>query len=138
MGQCLVLCNVIIRKKYKIAEYRGNFYLVVASKYTDRCFDVFRMDAAYTSWNFKGRVDLRLNPHREFDGSPPKCFYDYLLFIVEGEEESTKMVLLTRESKIVSYDLKELSFGKIYDLSPEQDLPVRPNFYQSIESLACV
>lgn len=81
------------------------------------------MDSADYSWIAKGQVDVRLNPYA---GSPCGSTFlpghHYILFIIEKEDENepTKVVPLTKESSVLSYDLKDMSFKKIYDLSARQ------------------
>ncbi|KAI3875145.1 hypothetical protein MKX03_021639, partial [Papaver bracteatum] len=105
-------------------------------------FSIFEMDSADYNWIAKGQVDVRLNPYA---GSP--CSSTYLppyhciLFIIEKEDEneSAKVVLLTKESSVLSYDLKDMSFKKIYDVSARQEFDdFNAEFHQYIESLACV
>ncbi|RZC46930.1 hypothetical protein C5167_039876 [Papaver somniferum] len=64
------------------------------------------MDAANSNWNVKVQVSVSSNPYS-------LSFLDKILFITTErieEKESTKVVLLTTESTVVSYDLvKDLS-----------------------------
>ncbi|KAI3883366.1 hypothetical protein MKW92_039612, partial [Papaver armeniacum] len=99
-------------------------------------FRIFEMDAANSNWNVIGQVNLSLNPY----WSPSDSFLDKILFITErGEEkESRKVLFLTKRSMVVSYDLKDLSFEKIFDLSACPKFRHGVKFHQYIESLACV
>ncbi|KAI3852323.1 hypothetical protein MKX03_018968, partial [Papaver bracteatum] len=98
-------------------------------------FNIFERDAAYSTWNAKGQVGIRLNPYGHFPGSP----FGYAFIIkTKQEKELTKVLLLTNESMVVSYDLKDMSFEKIYDLSAKHEFRFGVKFHQNIESLAGV
>ncbi|XP_026434678.1 F-box protein At5g07610-like [Papaver somniferum] len=126
-------------KSFDIAEFRGHFYLIEKDHgcYT---FNIFELDSA-DCWNVKGPVDMRLNLYA---GSPYdpifRLYRDHIIFITEREEEedSTKVVLLTKEKSVVTYDLKDMSFEKIHDLLARRQLYLCVRFYQYIESLARV
>ncbi|XP_026430347.1 F-box protein At5g07610-like [Papaver somniferum] len=127
-------------KTFDIAEFRGHFYLIEKDhgRFT---FNIFELDSA-NCWNVKGAVDVRLNPYA---GSPYSSIIrglntDFIIFITEREEEneSTRVVLLTKDRSVVTYDLKGMSFEKIHDLSAGQQLNITVRFHQYIESLACV
>ncbi|KAI3952442.1 hypothetical protein MKX01_005309 [Papaver californicum] len=127
-------------KTFYIAEYLGHFYLIEKDCPHDHfSFSIFERDAAYSSWNLKGHVDMSLNPYVKFAASPTGTV-DYIVFIMQGEEEkeSTKVFLIANESMVVSYDLKDMIFEKIYDLSTREEFPEDVSFHQHIESLACV
>ncbi|KAI3852321.1 hypothetical protein MKX03_018966, partial [Papaver bracteatum] len=101
-------------------------------------FRIFEMDAANSSWIVKCQVDVNLNPYdRSSFGSTFFHLLNSILFIIESGEE--KVVMLTKDGVVVYYDLKDMSFEKIYDLSARQRFPLGIiNFYQYIESLACI
>lgn len=119
--------NGDVVKSFNIAEYGGHFYLIERDWDVDpfgcNRFCIFEMDSADYSWIAKGQVDVRLNPYA---GSPCGSTFlpghHYILFIIEKEDENepTKVVPLTKESSVLSYDLKDMSFKKIYDLSARQ------------------
>lgn len=119
-----------------VTEYQGRFYRIERG-YGGRCLNISEMDTAYTGWKDKCSVDLeQLKSFRKFEGSHP---FDYILFIRNGEEdESSKLVVLTQGNMVLSYALNEMSFKRVYDISPKRVPGRNCNFYQYIESLACV
>ncbi|XP_026456800.1 F-box protein At5g07610-like [Papaver somniferum] len=122
---------------FNIAEYRGHFYRTEINREFGRRFSIFEMDAANSSWKLKGQVDVSLNPYNSSIFLP---YSDSILFIIERDEdkESTKVMLLTKESMVVSYDFKDMRFEKIHDLSTYTNFRHNVKFHQYIESLACV
>ncbi|XP_026400271.1 F-box protein At5g07610-like [Papaver somniferum] len=119
-----------------VTEYQGRFYLIERG-YGGRFLNILEMDTAYTGWKVKCSVALeQLKSFRKFEGSHP---FDYILFIRNGEEdESSKLVVLTQGNMVLSYALNEMSFKRVYNISPQRLLGRNCNFYQYIESLACV
>ncbi|XP_026405253.1 F-box protein At5g07610-like [Papaver somniferum] len=125
---------------YHLAEYGGHFYLI--GEYYDLYYriSIFEMDVANSSCTPKFYIDMRLNPY----GKPTPflrslLWHDYMFYIERGEEtESAKVFLLTKEAMVVSCDLKDMSFKKIYDISKRLRKPSTAKCYQNIESLACV
>ncbi|OVA19257.1 F-box domain [Macleaya cordata] len=134
-------------------ECRGHMHLIAMHNLWDRYFDIFEMGIDYTGWNLKYRVDLiaaltTAYPEMVYNIDIVDFFddpFDFPVLLVEEEEESTKLVLQIPD-KVISYDLKEMSFNTIHDLSPaglHGEGTVQYHYqwfdaYQYMETLACV
>ncbi|OVA10933.1 F-box domain [Macleaya cordata] len=142
-------------------ECKGHMHLTVGcGPFMSTHFNVLEMEVDYTGWNVKYRVVLdtfavaypevsRYADMQVWDLSPYR--YEFYVLLVEEDEESPKLVLMTPD-KVISYNLKDMSFKKIHDLAPiihEENSTIRPgenstwylwrsNAYQYIETLACV
>ncbi|OUZ99231.1 F-box domain [Macleaya cordata] len=130
-------------------ECRGHMHLIeIYGPCTS--FDILEMETDYSGWNVKYRVNLDslkiAYPEMVRDVSDE--FVDRLEFFVllveeEEEESSSSKLVLQIPDKVISYDLKEMSFMKIHDLAPSLHGEGSAwyqwlNAYQYVEILSCV
>ncbi|RZC71862.1 hypothetical protein C5167_034994 [Papaver somniferum] len=76
-------------------------------------FDILEMDIDYTGWTVKYSVDLE-----ELTTAYPEMVradYDFSILLIEEDEVSSNL-LISIPDKIISYNLKEMSFQKLHDL----------------------
>ncbi|KAI3915402.1 hypothetical protein MKW98_022360 [Papaver atlanticum] len=131
------------RKKVK-CEYFGvcneHLYFVEVHHSSATRFDILEMDIDYTCWTVKYHVDLQ-----ELTIAYPemvRAHYDFSILLIEEDEVSSNL-LISIPGKIISYDLKEMSFKKLHDFPsiPTGGARVtapRYSAYRYYESLACV
>ncbi|OVA19254.1 F-box domain [Macleaya cordata] len=106
-------------------ECKGHLFLIAIYSSSMTHFDILEMETDYTGWNIKYHVDLEAltiaYPGMVRDdivvlGSMSRFEFSVLL-VDEDEEESSSLVLQIPNNKVMSYDLKEMRFKKIHDLS---------------------
>ncbi|KAI3967929.1 hypothetical protein MKX01_027112 [Papaver californicum] len=130
----------------------GHLYFVEVHHSSATRFDILEMDSDYTGWTVKYHVDLQelaiAYPEMvraDYIENQNELFsdrYDFSILLVE-EDEISSNILISIPDKIISYDLKKMSFKKLHDLPsiPTGGARVtapRYSAYQYIESLACV
>ncbi|XP_026460011.1 F-box protein At5g07610-like [Papaver somniferum] len=118
----------------------GHMYFVEVHHSNPTQFDILEMDIDYTGWTVKYHVDLQ-----ELAIAYPKMVradYDFSILLIEEDDVSSN-ILINIPDKIISYDLKEMSFKKLHDLPSiptggAQVTAPRYSAYRYDESLACV
>ncbi|KAI3926318.1 hypothetical protein MKW92_034588, partial [Papaver armeniacum] len=130
-------------KKVK-CEYFGacneHLYFLEVHHSSPTQFDILEMDINYTGWTVKYHVDLQ-----ELAIAYPKMVradYDFSILLIEEDDVSSN-ILINIPDKIISCDLKEMSFKKLHDLPSiptggAQVTAPRYSAYRYDESLACV
>ncbi|XP_026458283.1 F-box protein At5g07610-like [Papaver somniferum] len=133
-------------------EYKGHMHLIEMYGPFSTSFDILHMETDYSGWNVKYRVNLE-GLATAYPGmvrdivDVSEYFYllDFsILLVAENEEEkeeplSPSLVIVVPDNKVISYNLREMSFKNIHTLSPGIHARYRWfDAYRHIETLAHV
>ncbi|KAI3876699.1 hypothetical protein MKX03_034208 [Papaver bracteatum] len=133
-------------------EYKGHMHLIDMYGPFATSFDVLHMETDYSGWNVRYRVNLE-GLATAYPGmvrdivDVSEYFYllDFsILLVAENEEEkdeslSPSLVIAVPDNKVISYNLKEMSFKNIHTLSRGIHARYRWfDVYRYVETLAHV
>ncbi|XP_026404822.1 F-box protein At5g07610-like isoform X5 [Papaver somniferum] len=111
----------------------GHLYFAEVHDSSATRFDILEMDIDYTCWTVKYHVDLQ-----DLAIAYPEMVrarYDFSILLIEEDEVSSNLVI-SLPDKIISYDLKEMSFKKLH--GGARVTAPKYSAYRYDESLACV
>ncbi|XP_026379308.1 F-box protein At5g07610-like [Papaver somniferum] len=120
-------------------ECRGHIHLVETRKDDMPGFDIWELRSDYTGWNLNYYVDLSplitVYPGIVNDRTVSRLISRLklrVLFVEEGQDSSSRLILSITNDKLISFYLKSKCFKEMYDVKPD----VWVQGFEYIETLA--